>query len=431
MFSVMKKSICAIAALTICLGISISAMASSLQNALPIESRMDEVIEGALYKYIKDGSLSEKEKWNEYCNNINNMLNEGNAYNFYYDDDSFVSRADAIECIMKVIGLTDDLSSNAPSVVTMSTDILDTFNFGSIYAQNYIWSASNMASEYAASGYDPNDKTGCKGCLTLLNTEHNSEYMFYPERYCTIKEALMFIARAIDADCSEDYVCIALANDICDVGTIAQENEYITVSLLREMLIKFYGVKGDVYYNNLYDGSGSIPKIDSDSESTYYEKYQKMHTFNIYSITENGYGVSAAENGWGTKLVKLRDIMAAHNIDTEWDNGRIKLTDANGIEHVIYLDRTEGQARVGNDNALCMYISKEESLEYKIMTQYFGIILFGQYEMINDSVYLYPQTLFSLFGYMGIKLELTTEYFDYYRDDQRAYGLWENWIWPV
>lgn len=236
------------------------------------------------------------------------------------------------------------------------------------------------------------------------------------------------MARAIDAECSEDYAGIAIANGICDVETIAKENEYITVSMLKEMLINFYADKGDVYY----DGSWSYPELDPDRKSSYYEKYKTMHTFDQCSITENGHEVAAAKNGWGTTLVKLRDIMTAYNVNTEWDNGKVRLTDSDGQECVVYLDRTPGMIRIGNDNTLCMYISKEESDEYTMGAEYFGIIDFGQCEMINDSIYLYPKALFSLLGYMGITIETKPADISYNeRDEQAAYDLWKQWIWVV
>lgn len=432
-------------ALLNCCIVSVSAMELPWNNALPVETRVNEIMEASLYKYvdknttqerdwIENSNNAENEAWiehvnstyNEYQNNINNILDNGNIYNFYCNDEDFVCRADVLEAIMKVIGLTDDMTSLTPVAMNINTDVTDSFDYGSVYAQNYIWSASKTVSGYKYTS----DENGCGGALTLFNTENNSEYIFYPKRYCTIKEALMFIARAIDADNSTDHISIALDNGICDADIASREDEYITVSQLRGMLINLYAVKGDVYYDDSYDGSGSNPKIDTDNESTYYEKYKNMHTFIPYEITENELEVSAVENGWGTKAVKLRDIMMAHDVDVAWDNGKIKLTDSEGTEYITFLDRVPGQVRLGSDNILCMELSKEEAAEYNSLGE-INIVLFGQYEMIDDSVYLYPQALFALCGYLGIDLEMTPEDLSYSRDEKSAYNIWTGYIWTI
>lgn len=183
MFGFIKKSICAAALLQVCLSISISASAAQMQNALPVVTRVDEIIEGALYKYVEDYDRDDLEEQsnaaNEYAGNLNGIFSQGLIYNFDYDYNSFVTRADALECIIKVIGQVDDqVPGRWESVGMRSLDLYDAYHYGSVYAENYIWSAANMTQEYRVTEYKPNDKTGCKGCLTLIDADNREEYIY-------------------------------------------------------------------------------------------------------------------------------------------------------------------------------------------------------------------------------------------------------------
>ena len=390
-------------------------------NAETVVERVDDILNGFLYKYEGYGGYDYE--------TVKKAAESGTIYNFTVASSSYINRANALSSIMKVIGLNDDLVCSAQLIESNELDVHQSYSNGSTVVAQYIWSAlEKFESSYE---YEVSDSKGFKGSLTSLDGVR-----FYPQRSCTIEEVLRFIARAINSDNSENYIDIARENGICSEEMLDRIKDHITVSELKDILVNLYSVKGDVYYSNSYKNVPASPLLDSDHESTYFEKYIKTQTF-VPSETEiNGTSVTIMENKWGTKAISLRDLMTAYNANIEWDNGEIIVEKENRERYVFFLDGYPGQIRLCNDGQLCT----QETVYSEYMTGNMPIeeiTFFGQYEMINDSIYVYPSAYFSVLGFMELKSEIKPSELQYQfwgstdSDPEPLYSKWNRPGWEL
>lgn len=400
----------ALAVMSMCLANSVSAEQPtevSVCNAKTIEERVDDILNSFLYSYEKD-SEGFSTIGGDY-DAVMNAVQSGEIYNFRYDGNSYINRANALASIIKVMGVSDDFINHLLLVEDNNYDVYYSYNSGSVFTAQYILSALRTFDD--VEDYEVSDSNGFKGSLTSLDNAQ-----FYPHRNCTIEEALKFIARAINSENSEDYIGIARKNNLCSEEMLGRVKDYITVSELRNILINMYSAKGDVYYSNSYVHEPSSPLLDSEHESTYYDKYLKMYTFSPTEVEIKGKSVSIMENGFGAKAVNLRDLMTAYNSQIKWNNGEITITNEDGESYVFYLDGFPGQIRLCSDEQICTKRSTYlEDTDNQVKVE--RINFFGEYEMINDSIYLYPCAYFSVLGAMGLESEMKPSELSYKTND--------------
>ena len=117
-----------------------------------------------------------------------NAVQSGEIYNFRYNGNSYINRANALASIIKVMGLSDDFINHLLLVEDNNYDVYYSYNSSSVFTAQYILSALRTFDD--VEDYEVSDSNGFKGSLTSLDNAQ-----FYPHRNCTIEEALRFIGR--------------------------------------------------------------------------------------------------------------------------------------------------------------------------------------------------------------------------------------------
>lgn len=319
-------------------------------------------------------------------------------------DSDTINYIEAAVCINQVIGLSDNGVSHPLIHAAYDFDIS-------------LWSSKEFCRRYFIGDY-----LNTMGYATVFPPLHNKkidcqrpEELFYREWYydmvdiCTKKNALELAVNCIYSDC-EDYIETSKELGLYyDVGLYDDASNYddlITVAELKKMMSDMYKIKGELYYSSDLD-SGIFERVSSSSgKMSYYERYCKRLTFDPNQIDINGRKVSVMENEFGAKLIGFRDLCDAYGISLEWDNGIITFT-YDGEIHELHLDNFANHTKMLVDKSVYewhpvprndMFVDLDKSFTY-----------FGQYEMINDSVYIYPKTLSKFTNYVGIDTELTYE----------------------
>lgn len=336
---------------------------------LSVEDRVDQILESVLWKY--DAEMFEEQ------------LAEVEVHNYRYDDAEYMTRGDAAVAVLRVVGMTDDAATFNVPLFYMS-DFHEAGLNGSYYKGLYL-------------------ATACGDGII-------SERVYKPNEFCTIENILRIIACCIQVEDNDDYVEIIRKNNLCSEDVLERTNEFITIREMRNILINLYGVAGEWFYNNIHSYA-EIHGIDLSHSQTYYERYQKATNYNIYSVFVNGYEIQCAEAENGEPLVALSDLSEIYNISLTWDNGIIGVSDTNGNEYVFRLDEFITNWREGCDKTIYVRNLIYDEKGWRIWsdeTEYNC----GQYEMINDRVFVYPKAYKYFLQYMNLPMKFL--YFEYY-----------------
>ena len=161
-----------------------------------------------------------------------------------------------------------------------------------------------------------------------------------------------------------------------------------------------------MYYSSDLDNGVFDTAARSSENINYYERYRRRLTFDKSMITINGCNVSVMQNEFGARLVGLRDLCNAYGIPIEWDNGKIKIS-YNDQQYDLRLDNFPDTTKMLVDKSIYAWHPVARDENFVDLDKSFTY--FGQYEMINDSVYLYPKTFADFISYIGIETAVTYE----------------------
>ncbi len=343
---------------------------------LSVEERVDEILESVLWQYEKE-SIEEQIQESK----------SGKVHNYQFSYSEYVSRVDALVSIMRLTGMTDDITY---------------YYWSSIHDDSH--TASDNSSQYKGNYL----KIACRMSEDFKNiAEYDENLRFYPLEYCTIGQALEFVSRCI-YKVNNDYAVIAERHNLCSTDMISRPNDFITVGELREILINMYNVSGEVVFMPVFE-YGKWRDYDLRHTETYYDRYKKSSTYSLGSIYLNGYEIRYAQNGWGTALLSFADIMRKNDIDIQWNNGRMTLTKSTGKEYTICLDDFAPNLRFYCDKGMYEEHIVYDSLGY-IIPYGDSFSTLGQYEIIDGTLYIYPLTYQFLLSSLSLSHDIV--YFD-------------------
>lgn len=308
-------------------------------------------------------------------------------------DSDIMHYVEAAICINKVAGLSDNVVEH-PLVESEKTEERVT-----------LWSSGGVPRRFFIG-----DCLNTIGFVTVFPPRHNEdinwshpEKMFFDNWYedmdawCSRKNAVELAMNCISRD-SLDYL-----EEAAEYGLYNSEQdteEFITVSELKELMIKMYDIKGGIYYPSDLD-CGIITGAVSTKES-YYDLYHKRMTFSRVQMNIGGKNVSVMKNEFGSVLVGLRDICELNGFSVCWDNGIIDIS-YNDTEYDFRLDNFPNNIKMLTDTSL--YVYHPVVVDDRWLDLDKSITYLGQYEMIDDTVYVYPKTFNNLIEYLGIDIE--------------------------
>lgn len=335
-------------------------------------------------------ALSTEERTNEIINNVLGTERK---------DSDIMHYIEAAICINKVAGLSDNAIEH-PLVESEKTEEHVT-----------LWSSGVVPRRFFIG-----DCLNAMGFVTVFPPRHNEEINWsHPERmffdnwyedmvaWCTRKNAVELAMNSISYD-SSDYLKEAAEYGLYDSE---QDNEkFITVSELKELMIKMYDIKGGIYYPSDLD-RGIITGAASKTES-YYDIYLKRMTFSRDQMSIGGKSVSVMKNEFGAVLVGLRQICELNGFNVDWDNGKINIS-YNGEEYDFELDDFPGNIKMLTDTSI--YVYHPVVVDDRWLDLDKSITYLGQYEMIDDTVYVYPETFDNLIEYLNIDAESISKTF--------------------
>lgn len=303
-----------------------------------------------------------------------------------YKEDDMVTRNEALICINQVVGLSDNA-------------VLDTIVFLE-YSDLYLYKDRiNRLCSLSHYNYYTYEKT-----LFLEETTTGfwgkTGYCFYPTSKCTIEYAIELMANCIEKD-YDNSVEVARKFNLCSADMLKNLDRNITVSELKLLMSNMLDVEGELYYHS--DESGINNDILRTNETfNYYDLYCKRKTYvsEVIDIDDKK-GIEVMKNKNGVCLIKLRDFLSKYNKNVEWENGSIVIKDDTSYIKLC-LDNFPEKRRMFTSASVYAehlvweddWIVKDESYTH-----------LGEYEMINEYVYLYPYTLFNLIDYLELDIQ--------------------------
>ena len=292
-----------------------------------------------------------------------------------YSEYDLIKRGDAIVIIMKIIGLSDDRASIYIDMDFYEPFANDVFDWDSGHSVCHSNKESYIYFGYTAGivkGYEQN---------------------IYPDNYATVRDIFAFIARCVDVSSSDDIYEIIRQNNINAGLAIENMDSYITIKDLKTMLINLLNAHGEIYYSSTYYLKNS-PELDKEHQFTYFERYINEHEYEDKN-TEN---IRCKISVTGTELYSLRDYLTNHGFNVDWiGTGDIRIYD-NDQEFILCLDEYPGQYK--------MYIDKSIGMKHLVYEENRIIIsdsfdYLGEYDIVDETVYLYPNALERLSSYLS------------------------------
>ena len=180
----------------------------------------------------------------------------------------------------------------------------------------------------------------------------------------------------------------------------------ITVDGLKSIMRNMFTLSGELYFPSDLDNGMIDSAYLSSDDMTYYERYKKRMNFKDEVLNIHGTAISVKTNDFGAKLIGFRELCEIFGMTVEWDNGKIKLTNGNGT-YDIRLDDFEGNRKMLTDRNIFAYHPKVDEFWHVIFDK--SVDCFGQYEMINDRIYLYPETFRKFTEHMDIDSGITPD----------------------
>ena len=180
----------------------------------------------------------------------------------------------------------------------------------------------------------------------------------------------------------------------------------ITVDGLKSIMSNMFTLSGELYFPSDLDNGMIDSAYLSSDDMTYYERYKKRMNFKDEVLNIHGTAISVKTNDFGAKLIGFRELCEIFGMTVEWDNGKIKLTNGNGT-YDIRLDDFEGNRKMLTDRNIFAYHPKVDEFWHVIFDK--SVDCFGQYEMINDRIYLYPETFRKFTEHMDIDSGITPD----------------------
>lgn len=314
-----------------------------------------------------------------------------------YKESDTLNYIEAAICINKVAGLSDN-SINHP------------------LNSNIIWDVTEWSSKDVPRKYFIGDYLCAMGFVTVFQPRNDLGITmkeprdFYTNWYSNM-ESLCQLKNAVElsVNCVEPHYdnYIETAKEKGLYHSIDMDNKNIQVNELKELMRNMYSIEKGVYYSSDIDEGISDSALQADIDMSYYERYCNRLDFCKTMFHDKGKSVSVMQNSFGAKLVGFRDFCEANGITVEWDNGRITIS-YDGEEQELHLDNFPDTVKIFVDKSIYAYHPIDEiSIDMLNLDNSFSY--FGQYEMINDSIYLYPKTFSAFIEYMGIETEITYE----------------------
>lgn len=298
-------------------------------------------------------------------------------------DDCNVTRNEALICIDQVAGLSDNT-------------VLDTYvivEYSDLYLYKDRLDRLCLLSQYNFYTYE---KT-----LFLEETTNgfwgNHGYCFYPTNNCTIGYAIDLVANCIDKG-HNNSVDLARNFKLCGEDMLERTDEDISIYELKILMCNMFDIAGEIYYCSDAYGVTDNEFITNNNIS-YYERYCNRKTYTPTATTiGNKEHIEAMENRNGVHLIQLRDFLYKYNKSIEWENGSIIVKDEKSSVKLC-LDNFPAKTRMFTSPAIYAehlvweneWIVKDKSYTY-----------LGEYEMINEHVYLYPYTLLKIIDYFQL-----------------------------
>ena len=321
---------------------------------------------------------------------VTNVLEDYESTN-----DELINYIEAAICINQVAGLSDNAVDH-PLYPSANYEDITRWSSKDVYRRYFI--GDYLTTMGYATVFPPiEDKE--------IN-EEDPEKLFYEEWYCdmidkcTVRNALELAVNCLVQE-YDDYIAIAKEKGLC--GDISDYDKLISISELKELMRRMYQLKGELYYSSDLDNGIFSSAVRSSEEMSYHERYRKRLTFNKGAIEMNNRRVTVMRNDFGASLVGFRDMCNAYGIPIEWNDGEIRIS-FNGQTHDLRLDNFPDKITMLVEKSL--YAWHPVAMNEMFVDIDKSFTCFGQYEMIHDSVYLYPKTFENFINYIGIETDI-------------------------
>ena len=311
------------------------------------------------------------------------------------EDEHILNYVEAAVCISQVAGLSDNAVKHPLYEGANDDDIT-------------IWSTNDVYRRYFIGDY-----LNTIGYATVFPPKHEiteeDEKSFYKEwGIDMIESCIVEYAADLSANCIV-YKYKEPMNEMANRGVIdktVQQDKLMTISELKELLKRMYLVNGYVYYGSDLDGGEYGTALHSDECISYYERYKKRMIFDRKKLNINGSEVSVLENAYGSKMVSFRELCNALGINIVWNDGVIDL-DYKGEKYNVRLDIYQKNTKILIDKNIYSWHPVPQNEIFVDLDKSFTC--YGQYEMVNDSIYLYPETFLAFIDHIGIDLCIDRE----------------------
>lgn len=291
-----------------------------------------------------------------------------------YDENDSIKRGDAVICIMRAIGLSDE------SVA----DYYNT-NFYTSFASDVVFWDSKFCSDV---------KTGymyyayCNNIMRGTKDNYNTTWLF-PNRAVTLEETAVFMSRCIDPDMPEEVCNILLQQNLLYENSAECLNQELTVIEFERVLSAFLNLKGKLYFIS----GNNIPLKDEEKSLTYADRYIQNNSFSYQS--KNDDGIRTITNTYGTVLYSLRDIATAKGETVEWKGDHIILTAQDHSRTIIRIDNKIPHKMAIDDSLYIEHLVYAPKYDENLISFRDSYEYIGEYVFFEDSIYVYRNELTS------------------------------------
>lgn len=310
---------------------------------------------------------------------VDEIINE--VYGWEYNEGCHISGLEVAVCISKVVGMSDNIIHKEQLIKSQTNwSTLRPFRVNSIisylpYLKQYIIAPKTQKH------YGPD-----------YLIDETDGYMWILDE-CTIKNAIEMVSSCINS--VENPIETSLKYELCDNDQYNRLDDLITIREFKDMLYKMINIKGELHYRSDLDKKPANAIEKNKDDLTYYDNYINRIAF-IPQMTEiNEKQIRSMVNKNNALLVSLRDYINSLGLTVNWNNGQIFI-EGKKTSLVLCLDNFSNNSEIRR-----MFIDKsiyaqhsvinenEEGIYYDLEKSY---TYFGQYVIIQDTVYLYPKT---------------------------------------
>ena len=298
-----------------------------------------------------------------------------------YSEGSHISGLEVAICISKVAGMSDNIIHKEQLIKSQTYwRTLRPFRVNSIISYfPYLQQSIIM--------FTPEKKYGPD---YLIDNTYGYKWILND---CTIENTIKMAARCINVE--ENPIDILLKYSLCDTDMYNRMDEFISIKELKEILCRMMDIAGGLYFISDLDKQTENGVETNKDGFTYYDKYINRMTFKRVATDTDGQRIRCITNKNNRVLISLRDYFYSLGMSVKWTDGQIFI-EGKDESYILCLDNFSNNSEIKRmlvDKSVYVqekHIDKnKDDVSYDTEKEYTYL---GQYIMIEDTVYLYPQT---------------------------------------